>query len=100
MSADSMLISDEFSIRIRQRGQLTLPKKVRDALSIEAGDVLTLLQIGEAIMLSPRPFRGVELGDKFIELMAEEGVTLAELLEDLPKIREEIYHEKYESKAA
>jgi parallel beta-helix repeat protein len=47
--------------------------------------------------VSGKVLRGPELGDKFVALMEEEGITLADLLEDLPKIREEIYREKYKS---
>lgn len=84
-------------MQVRQGGQLIIPQKVRDDLSIEDGDILTLVQIGDAILLSPKMLRGPELGDRFVVLMEEEGITLADLLEDLPKIREEMYREKYKS---
>lgn len=41
------------------------------------------------------PLKGPELADKFADLMEKKGITLADLLEDLPKIRQEIYHERY-----
>jgi len=97
MFTDTRSKSEKFSVQVRQRGQFTIPQKVRDALAIEDGDIVTLVQIGDVIVLSPKVLRGQELGDKFVALMEEEGVTLADLLEDLPKIREEIYREKYKS---
>lgn len=85
----------EFTIQVRQRGQLTIPQKLREALSIEAGDTLTILQIGDAFLATPQRLRSFELADKMASMMEEAGLTLADLLEDLPKIREEIYNERY-----
>ncbi len=35
-----------------------------------------------------------QLANKIADMMEEEGITLADLLEDLPQIREEIYQEQ------
>lgn len=87
----------KFTTQLRQRGQVTIPRKLRESLAIDEGDILTLLQIGDSILLTPRSLRTFELADKISDLMEEEGVTLADLLNDLPQIREEIYKEKYGS---
>jgi len=87
----------KFTTQLRQRGQITIPRKLRESLSIDEGDVLTLLQIGDNILLTPRSLRTFELADKISDLMEEEGVTLADLLNDLPQIRAEVYEEKYGS---
>ena len=85
----------KFTTQLRQRGQITIPQKLRESLAIDDGDVLTLLQIGDSILLTPRSMRTFELADKISDLMDEEGVTLADLLNDLPQIRAEIHQEKY-----
>ena len=95
MLSDALIKSQQFTIRMRSRGQVTIPRKLRDGLSINQGDMLTLVQIGDGFYLSPKPLKGPELADKFAHLMEEKGITLADLLEDLPQIREEIYHERY-----
>lgn len=95
MANVSLTSPEPFTVQVRSRGQLTIPQTVRQSLSIREGDALTLVQIGDAILLSPRQLRGPELGDKFVELMQDEGVTLTDLLEDLPKIRQELYEERY-----
>lgn len=95
MLADSVIESKEYTVQMRQRGQVTIPQKLRAALLIEEGDMLTLTQVGDAIVLTSKPLRSGEIADRFSYLMNEEGVTLNDLLEDLPAIREEIFNERY-----
>lgn len=84
-----------YQIQVRQRGQVTLPSKLRESMDIEDGDVLTLLPVGEALVLIPRQLKTPQLTDQLASLMEDAGVTLAELLEDLPRIREELSAERY-----
>lgn len=86
--------SQLFTVQVQSQGQITMPRKLRDALSIKDGDILTLFQIGNAAILAPKPPRTHKLALKITDMMDEAGVTLTELLEDLPKIREEIYQER------
>lgn len=90
MLAETGMMTQSFTLQVRQRGQLTLPQKVREAMFIEEGDTFTLVQIGDVLLLSRKTLRGPELGDKFMALMEEKGITLAELLAELPKIRAEL----------
>jgi AbrB family looped-hinge helix DNA binding protein len=90
-----LMQTEQYNIRVRQRGQMTIPHKVRDELLIEEGDVLTLVRIGDTLLLSPASLKGPELADEFARLMAEKELSLADLLADLPQIREEIYRERY-----
>jgi AbrB family looped-hinge helix DNA binding protein len=89
----------KFTSQVRQRGQITIPQKLRESLAINEGDVLTFLQVGDNILLTPHSLRTFELADKISEMMEEEGVTLADLLKDLPQIRAEIYQERFGSKS-
>ena len=43
-----------YVIRLRKRGQLTLPQAVRKSLAVEAGDVLILVQVDNVLFLSRR----------------------------------------------
>lgn len=84
-----------YSIQIRQRGQLTLPRKVRESLSIADGDTLTLLMVGDTLVLAPRALRSAELVDRLAGMLEESELSLADLLADLPRIREDIYRQRY-----
>ena len=84
-----------YAIQIRQRGQMTIPRRLRESLAIEAGDTLTVFQVGDALLLTPRPLQTPQLIERLADMLDESGLTLADLLADLPRIREEIYRERY-----
>jgi AbrB family looped-hinge helix DNA binding protein len=88
----------KFTTQLRQRGQITIPQKLRESLAINEGDVLTLVQLGDSILMSPSSLRTYELADRISEMMDQEGVTLVDMLKDLPLIRSEIYNKKFGDK--
>ena len=59
-----------YSIRLRQRGQLTLPQAVRRDLAVDKGDVLTLVQIDDLAVLTRRSTLLPKLSEEFIDIMA------------------------------
>jgi AbrB family looped-hinge helix DNA binding protein len=95
MLADTLAKSENYTVQVRRRGQLTIPQKVRDSLGLDEGETLTLVQVGDLIILTQKQLRVAGLADHIATLMVEKGITLADLLEELPKIREEIYRERY-----
>lgn len=48
------------TIKLRQRGVLTLPKNIRESLNLSEGDVFSVSQVGERIVLE-RPLGDAEL---------------------------------------
>jgi len=94
-----MLYDDRpYSIQVRQRGQVTIPRRLRESLAIQDGDTLTILPMGDTLVLVPRQLRTPELIDRMADLLEESGLTLNDLLADLPRIREEVYREQYQVK--
>jgi AbrB family looped-hinge helix DNA binding protein len=77
-----------YSVRLRNQGQITMPKAVRESLAIADGDILALLQIGDLILLIPKQLRVPQLADKIATLMEQEGVSLNDLLSSLAEERE------------
>ena len=84
-------------IRLRKRGQITIPQAVRDNLGVSEGDILTLLQMGDVVILTRKQPRVPRLADKIAGLMEEEGVSLADLLQGLKEEREAIWRERAEN---
>ena len=74
-------------VRLRERGQLTIPRSVRDRLGSIDGDILTLVQLGNVIVLSPREPQVPRQADKIVKMMEEEGVSLVDLLSGLKEER-------------
>ena len=71
------------SLAVRDRGQVTLPKALRDALEIEPGDRVRAVQIGDAIVLTPQRLELDALRKEFRRLMKKRQVTPDDLLRDL-----------------
>ncbi|RMF35947.1 MAG: AbrB/MazE/SpoVT family DNA-binding domain-containing protein [Chloroflexi bacterium] len=89
-----------YDIRLRQRGQITVPREVRDRLNIREGDVLTLVQVGSMLLLTPKRPVVPLLADQIAELMEAEGVTLADLLLGLEEERAALYKERWRQEDA
>lgn len=83
-----------YLVRLRSRGQITVPQAVRDNLNVTAGDVLTLLQVGDVIFFTPIQPQVPRLADKIVEMMEAKGVSLADLLAGLEEEREAIRRER------
>lgn len=71
------------TLAVRDRGQVTLPKSLRDALDIETGDTVKAVQVGDAIVLTPQRPDLDALRKQIQRLMKQQQVTAAELLHDL-----------------
>jgi AbrB family looped-hinge helix DNA binding protein len=79
-----------YAVRLRSRGQMTIPQPVREELAAAEGDLLTLLQIeDDLLLLTPRELRVPALQARFAQEMENAGVSLAELLQGLAAERED-----------
>ena len=71
------------SLEVRDRGQVTLPKALRDALQLEEGDAMRAVQIGDSIVLTPQRLELDALRREVRRLMKKHNVTTGDLLRDL-----------------
>ena len=81
--------------RIGERGTLTLPKDFRDALNLQTGAALTMLRIGNGLMLIPEQKRFDELCDRITTGLEHAGVSEAALQATLPEVRERVARRRY-----
>jgi AbrB family looped-hinge helix DNA binding protein len=70
-------------LAVRDRGQLTLPKVLRDALDLESGDTVRAVQVGAAIVLTPQRPDLDALRKQIQRLMKRQQVTADDLLRGL-----------------
>jgi AbrB family looped-hinge helix DNA binding protein len=87
-------VTKTYAVRLRDRGQVTIPKPIREQLPAAEGDILTLLQIDDLLILAPQELRIPALQARFRKEMEEADVSLADLLEGLAAEREAIYRER------
>lgn len=84
-------------IQLRRKGILTLPVSLRRKYDLDENDVFTLEDLGNgSFLLIPQVSRVARLGDRIAEKMAEEEVSLAEMLTALDEERENYYREHYD----
>lgn len=77
-----------FPVKIRECGQLTIPQSVREQWATQAGDVMTLVQFDDFVVLAPANLKTPSLAQEFSQIMDEEGVSLVDLLEGLQAERQ------------
>jgi len=81
--------------RIGERGTMTLPKDYRDALNLKTGAALTVLRIGNGLMLIPEQKRFDELCNSIASRLESTGITDAALQATLPEVREHLVRKRY-----
>lgn len=82
-----MMTVTTYPVKIRQRGQLTLPQSIREEWSTQEGDVMTFVQFGEFAILAPATLKTPTLARQFSQIMEEEGISLADLLDGMAEER-------------
>jgi len=77
---EEKLLVENYLVRLRSRGQMTVPQRVREQLNVDDGDMLNLVQVGGIAVLVPFQPQIPQLADRIVAKMAESNVTLADLL--------------------
>jgi AbrB family looped-hinge helix DNA binding protein len=83
---------------IKARGQLTIPKKIREMSHIEEGNVVSILPIGDSLIITPKRLEFDEARRQFRKLVKASGLTIEELIEGLKEERTELFKETYGTK--
>jgi bifunctional DNA-binding transcriptional regulator/antitoxin component of YhaV-PrlF toxin-antitoxin module len=81
--------------RLGERGTMTLPKEYRDALKLETGAPMTILRVGEGLILLPEQKRFEQLCDSIAARLENAGISDAALQSTLPEVREQLMRQKY-----
>lgn len=75
-----------FQVLVVRRGVTSLPKDLRESNPINEGDLLTLIDLGDVIVLmNSRCSRVDEIADKLAREWQESGETLETMLATLDK---------------
>ena len=82
-------------VKVRSRGQLTIPTSIRKDLHIEDEAALTIVKVGEALLLTPHTLRVDAVAQKAQREMRKAGLDLEDLLTDLDRQRTRYAKERY-----
>lgn len=88
---------DEIAMgEIRERGEVTIPKKIRENYHLEAGQEMAFIPLGaDAILLTPKKLELDEARRKIKSILKQSKVSAAEVLKSLDETREEIFKKHY-----
>ena len=75
--------------KMREKGQVTIPVSIREALHLSEDSILSVTKVGNGILITPGPSKFEAFANKFSKEAEEKGITLDDLLKDLRKIRKE-----------
>ncbi|HHT9124513.1 MAG TPA: AbrB/MazE/SpoVT family DNA-binding domain-containing protein [Candidatus Brocadiia bacterium] len=84
---------------IKPRGQIIIPKQIRDATHLEEGQAVTVIAVGDTILVTPKRLRLDEARRQIARILKESGLSPEEVFKGLKGARESVYKEIYEKKA-
>ena len=90
-----MARSEVFTAEIKTRGQLTIPKKIRDAGHLEEGQIVSLIPVGDSIIVTPKRLELDEARREVRKIMKAAGLSAEDLIEGLREERENLFQETY-----
>ena len=83
---------------IKARGQLTIPKKIRETSHIEEGNVVSILPVGDSLIITPKRLELDEARRQLKKLLKASNLTIEELIGGLKEERGELFKETYGAK--
>lgn len=91
---DKQFIS--FITEIRKKGQITLPKAVREMIDLDEGDEVVLIPLNESIIFTKRRYSVEEIRKKVKRFLKSAGISPEELLDALKEERKLVSKELYD----
>jgi len=86
------------SIEIKSRGQLTIPKKIRDMIHLEEGQAVSIIPLGDSVIITPRRLELDEARRQIRRILKQSNCSVEELLAGLKEERTTLYKDVYGKK--
>lgn len=83
---------------IKSRGQLTIPKQIREMSHLEEGQVVSIIPVGESVIITPKRLELDEARRQIRKILKESGLAPEDVLAGLKQEREALYRETYGKK--
>ena len=81
---------------IRERGEITIPKKIRSSFHLETGQEMAFIPLGkDAILLTPKRLELEEARRKIKSILRQTGKSAEEVLKSLAFGREAVFQKHY-----
>ena len=90
-----MQVMKPLTTEIKSRGQLTIPKKIRVMGHLEEGQVVSIIPVGDSVIITPKRLELDEARREIRKLLKASGLSEEDLLKGLQEEREKLYQETY-----
>jgi AbrB family looped-hinge helix DNA binding protein len=87
-----------FVTSIKARGQVTIPKQVRGMSHLEEGQTVSVIPIGDSILITPRRLELDEARRQMRRILKESGLSMEEILAGIDEERATLYKKTYDKK--
>lgn len=84
---------------IKSRGQLTIPKKIREASHLEEGEAVSIIPVGNSLIVTPKRLELDEARKQLKKILKGSGLSVEELLGGIKEERKKLYKERYGKKS-
>lgn len=83
------------AIRVGEKGRIAVPPKYRKQHKLSKGSEVLLVQLGETLMVVPTDVSLFRLCERIKDALAGRGVSVAQALKNLEKIRRRRFQRLY-----
>lgn len=90
-----MIMPGRKFVRVQEKGQVTIPTELRKKLSLKKGDLVTVTETPEGVLITPQEVLAMKALDRIGEALKEKGLSLEELIKSGRDIRGKIVEENY-----
>jgi len=80
---------------IKARGQLTIPKKIRDKGRLEEGQAVSIIPVGDSVIITPRQLTLDEARRQIKRMLKDSALSVEEILKSIKEERISLYEETY-----
>jgi len=84
---------------IKSRGQLTIPKRVREQCDLEEGQVVSLIPVGDSVIITPKRLDIDDARKQIRRILKGSGLSVEEVLAGLREERGSVFEETYGRKS-
>ncbi len=88
------------AVRVQERGQVTIPKEIREKLGLEKGDLVTFLETEEGVVIKPAEIVMSSALDEIGKALRERGMSIEDLMKRGREIRGDLIEEEYDVPAS
>jgi antitoxin PrlF len=85
----------KLTVRVQEKGQVTIPLEIRRKLKIKKGDLVTFIESENGIIIKPAEAIVSDALDEIGKALNAKGLSLEDMIERGREIREEIIGEEY-----